>query len=127
MWGAEVTRVDFDVEAAFDQTPGPNAGLPRELRSVRLEDIPSCFEGIIPSSICTVAADGTPNITYISVVYRLDEEHVVLSRQFFKKTEENTGVNPLAQVQLVEPSTGRQFLLDLEYERTETSGRPSNA
>jgi predicted pyridoxine 5'-phosphate oxidase superfamily flavin-nucleotide-binding protein len=28
MWGAEVTRVDFDVEAAFDQTPGPNAGLP---------------------------------------------------------------------------------------------------
>lgn len=90
--------------------------------SVRLEDIPSCFEGIIPSSICTVAADGTPNITYISVVYRLDEEHVVLSRQFFKKTEENTGVNPLAQVQLVEPSTGRQFLLDLEYERTETSG-----
>lgn len=89
---------------------------------VRLEEIPSCFEGIIPSSICTVSSDGMPNITYISVVHRIDAEHVALSRQFFKKTEDNTTVNPLAQVQVIEPETGRQFLLDLEYERTETSG-----
>ena len=27
-WLDEVTRVDFEVEAAFDQTPGPNAGQP---------------------------------------------------------------------------------------------------
>ena len=26
MWGEEVTRVDLAPEAAFDQTPGPNAG-----------------------------------------------------------------------------------------------------
>jgi adenylate cyclase len=90
--------------------------------SVRLEDIPSCFEGIIPCSICTVAEDGTPNITYISVVQRVDSEHVALSRQFFKKTEDNTVVNPYAQIQLQEPGTGRQFILDLEYERTETEG-----
>ena len=90
--------------------------------AVRLEDISSCFEGIIPCSICTVAADGTPNITYISVVQRVDSDHVALSRQFFKKTEENTIVNPYAQVQLSEPRTGRQFILDLEYERTETRG-----
>lgn len=90
--------------------------------SVRLEDIPSCFEGIIPCSICTVAADGTPNITYLSVVHRIDENHVALSRQFFKKTEENANINPLAQVQILEPTTGRQFLLDLEFERTETEG-----
>ena len=63
-----------------------------------LEDIPSCFEGIIPSAICTVAADGTPNVTYISVVHRIDDDHVALSRQFFKKTDENTDVNPYAQV-----------------------------
>jgi putative methionine-R-sulfoxide reductase with GAF domain len=90
--------------------------------SVRLEDIPACFEGIIPSSICTVAPDGTPNITYISVVHRIDEDHVALSRQFFKKTEANADVNPLAQVQVIEPGSGRQFLLDLEFERTETDG-----
>jgi putative methionine-R-sulfoxide reductase with GAF domain len=90
--------------------------------TVPLEEIPSCFEGIIPSSICTVAADGTPNITYISVVTRVDESHVALSRQFFKKTEENAAVNPLAQVQVLEPATGRAFQLDLEFERTETAG-----
>ena len=90
--------------------------------SVRLEDIPGCFEGIIPCSLATVADDGTPNITYISVVHRVDADHVALSRQFFKKTEDNTVVNPHAQIQLSEPGTGREFLLDLEYERTETEG-----
>jgi hypothetical protein len=89
---------------------------------VALEDIPTCFEGIIPSSICTVGEDGWPNITYLSVVTRVDSNHVALSRQFFKKTEENTNFNPFAQVQLLEPNTGRQFRLDLEYERTETQG-----
>lgn len=90
--------------------------------SVRLEDIPSCFEGIIPSSICTVAADGTPNITFISVVTRVDETHVALSRQFFKKTEENATINPFAQIQVLEPASGRAFQLDLEFERTDTAG-----
>jgi predicted pyridoxine 5'-phosphate oxidase superfamily flavin-nucleotide-binding protein len=90
--------------------------------SVPLEDIPSAFEGIIPAAIGTVAEDGTPNATFISVVNRIDEEHVALSRQFFKKTDENTIVNPLAQVLLMEPDTGRLFALDLVYERTETEG-----
>jgi class 3 adenylate cyclase/putative methionine-R-sulfoxide reductase with GAF domain len=90
--------------------------------AVRLEDIPSCFEGIIPAAISTVAPDGTPNVTYISVVQRIDSDHVALSRQFFKKTDDNTRVNPYAQVCLLEPETGRLFLLDLVYERTETEG-----
>lgn len=89
---------------------------------VPLSEISSCFEGIIPSSICTVAPDGTPNVTYLSVVHYVDEQHVALSRQFFKKTEQNTEQNPLAQLGLIEPDTGRQFLLDVIYERTETEG-----
>jgi adenylate cyclase len=89
---------------------------------VPLEDIPSAFEGIIPAAISTVAEDGTPNATYLSIVHRVDETHVALSRQFFKKTEENTLVNPRAQVLLIDTESGRSFLLDLVYERTETSG-----
>lgn len=81
-----------------------------------------CFEGIIPASIATVASDGTPNCTYISVVHRIDDERVALSRQFFKKTDENTNANPYAQVLVMEPPTGRIFALDLLYERTETEG-----
>jgi hypothetical protein len=89
---------------------------------VRLEDIPSCFEGIIPTAIATLAEDGTPNVTYLSVVQYMDEDHVALSRQFFKKTDENTIVNPKAQICLVEPPTGRLFALDLVYERTVSEG-----
>jgi putative methionine-R-sulfoxide reductase with GAF domain len=91
-------------------------------RSVRLEDISTAFEGVIPSVICTVAEDGTPNATYLSVVHRIDDDHVALSRQFFNKTDENTTVNPFAQVLVMEPETGRLFSLDLVYERTESEG-----
>jgi hypothetical protein len=91
-------------------------------RSISLRDIPSAFEGIIPAAIATLANDGTPNVTYISVVYPVDDKHVALSRQFFKKTDENTIVNPYAEVLLVEPETGRMFALDLVYEHTVSEG-----
>jgi adenylate cyclase len=91
-------------------------------RDVHLADIPSCFEGIVPSAIATVAPDGTPNVTYLSVVQYIDEDHVALSRQFFKKTDENTATNPYAQVQLTEATTGLPYLVDLRYDRTETEG-----
>lgn len=90
--------------------------------TVPLDQMASCFEGIIPTSICTVSPDGMPNVTYLSVVHRIDATHVALSRQFFKKTEENELANPYAQIGLVEPGTGRQFRLDLVYEGTETEG-----
>lgn len=90
--------------------------------AIPLSEISTALEGVLPSSLSTVGVDGMPNITYISVVSRLDDEHVVLSRQFFKKTEDNAGANPHAQVQVVEPDTGRAFLLDLVYDCTETSG-----
>ena len=32
---------------------------------------------------------GTPNVTYLSIVHRLDEWHVGLSYQFFNKTRKN--------------------------------------
>lgn len=89
---------------------------------VGLDEIPSCFEGIIPASIATVANDGTPNVTYLSVIHRVGDEHVALSRQFFLKTEANTSANPYAQLLVIEGATGRQFRLDTVYERTETSG-----
>lgn len=91
-------------------------------RSVALADIPGCFEGIIPSAISTLAADGTPNVTYLSVVHRVDDDHVALSRQFFNKTDSNTLVNPYAQVCVIDPYSGSMYLLDLVYERTESEG-----
>jgi GAF domain/Pyridoxamine 5'-phosphate oxidase len=90
--------------------------------SVPLEEIETCFEGVIPSPFCTCSASGVPNITYLSVVHRLDSNHVALSFQFFNKSRKNLLENPKAQVLLVEPATFRQFQLDLVYETTLTDG-----
>ena len=87
-----------------------------------LDAIASCFEGIVPATICSCAADGTPNVTYLSIVHRLDEWHVGLSHQFFNKTRKNVLENPMVQVIVVSPETADQYRLDLQYERTEVEG-----
>jgi hypothetical protein len=89
---------------------------------VSLAEIASCFEGVIPSPICTCSGDGVPNVTYLSIVHRIDEHHVGLSVQFFNKTRRNILENPRAQVLLVVPETGDQYRLDLAFERTVVSG-----
>jgi len=90
--------------------------------TVPLVDIASCFEGVIPSTICSCAKDGTPNLTYLSIVHCIDANHVGLSNQFFNKTWKNIQENPRAQVIVCKPETGDQFRLDLRYERTVTEG-----
>lgn len=93
-----------------------------ETFSVPLEEIETCFEGIIPSPFCTCSASGMPNVTYLSVVHRLDSNHVALSFQFFNKSKRNLLENPKAQVIVLEPATCRQCQLDLVYEATLTEG-----
>jgi adenylate cyclase len=90
--------------------------------AIPLESISSCFEGIIPASICTCSADGRPNVTNLSIVHRVDSQHVGLSFQFFNKTRANIVQNPFAQVVVVSPTNMRQYRLDLRHERTEAEG-----
>lgn len=90
--------------------------------TVPLDHIPACFEGIIPSSICSCAKDGMPNTTFLSIVHRIDDHHVGLSFQFFNKTARNVRENPFVQVIVISPETAEQFRLDLRYERTDSAG-----
>jgi hypothetical protein len=90
--------------------------------SVSLESIRPCLQGVIPSMIATCSADGTPNVTLLSIVHYVDAERVALTRQFFNKTAANLDENPWAQVVVVDPRTSDQFLLDLRYLHTETEG-----
>jgi predicted pyridoxine 5'-phosphate oxidase superfamily flavin-nucleotide-binding protein len=90
--------------------------------SVPLREIEECFQGVVPSMIASCSAEGVPNVTEISIVHWVDDEHVALSRQFFNKTIRNLQANAHGQVSVIDPQTGRQFEIDLLYERTETEG-----
>ena len=87
-----------------------------------LEAIRRCFEGAIPAQIATCAPDGTPNVAYLSQVHYVDSANVALSFQFFSKTRENVLANPYAMAQVIDPVTGTQYHLTLQYLRTETEG-----
>ncbi len=87
-----------------------------------LDAIRPCFEGAIPAVMATCAADGTPNVAYISQVYYVDARHVALSFQFFNTTRKNILANPVATVLVLHPQTAAFFRLHIRYLRTETAG-----
>jgi predicted pyridoxine 5'-phosphate oxidase superfamily flavin-nucleotide-binding protein len=89
---------------------------------IPLSSISACFEGLIPATIATASADGTPNVTHLSRVHMVDDEHVALSNQFFSKTIQNLAVNPRASLCVIDPINYDSYRLVLQYERTERRG-----
>lgn len=87
-----------------------------------LDAIRTCLEGVIPGTIATADAEGTPNVSQLSQVHYVDPGHIALSYQFFNKTRANILTNPDAQLEVIDPSTGAQYRLRLSYLRTETDG-----
>ena len=87
-----------------------------------LAELEACFEGVIPSIISTADADGLPNISYLSHVAIVDDDHVALSNQFFAKTAANIRLNPQATLLVVDGHNGAQFRLDLQFAYSMESG-----
>jgi len=75
-----------------------------------------------PCLMVTCSADGVPNATVISQVYYVDREHAALSFQFFSKTIRNVRENPRAWVGLSDYPNGADWVLELEFLRSETEG-----
>ncbi len=96
------------------------AALPQP--AVDLGEVRPCLEGAIPAIMATCAADGTPNVAYISQVYYVDEGHVSLSFQFFNKTRQNLLANPRSTLLVLNPLNAVFYRLHLRYLRTEDSG-----
>ncbi len=96
------------------------AALP--LPAVDLGEVRPSLEGAIPAIMATCAADGTPNVAYISQVYYVDEGHVSLSFQFFNKTRQNLLANPRSTLLVLNPLNAVFYRLHLRYLRTEESG-----
>ncbi len=87
-----------------------------------LRDLDRCFGGAIPMVMATAAADGTPNVTYLSRAHKVDDERIAISNQFMSKTSRNLAVNPRASVLLMDPITHDEYRVSLVYERTERRG-----
>lgn len=90
--------------------------------SVPLHTLTSCFQGLIPATLYTCAADGTPNSAYLSHVEYVDDRHVALSFQFFNKSRRNVAENPRAVVRVVDPDTQQGWELRLRFSRSDTAG-----
>ncbi len=82
----------------------------------------NCLEGVVPAGVATCSSDLMPNVTYVSQVMYVDQDHIALSFQFFNKTRENILSNPLAAVLMVDPDTAARYRLKVRYLRTETEG-----
>jgi hypothetical protein len=89
-------------------------GLPAEIRPV--------LENGIPAVMVTCSAAGVPNTTVVSQVYYVDETHAALSFQFFSKTIRNIRENPRAYVCVSDIAGRAHWVLELEFERSETEG-----
>ena len=89
---------------------------------VALSSLQPCFEGIVPADLATASASGIPNVTYLSRVRYVDEDHIALSNQFLSKTTRNLAENPRASLLLIDPTTWDQFRLTIVFERTIRKG-----
>jgi Pyridoxamine 5'-phosphate oxidase len=140
--------VRFTVQEIFLQTPGPGAGHrvcpPEEplsnaepaghgarLGSARPhltdertlpDEIKSVMENGLPAIVVTCSADGIPNATIISHVHYVDKTHAALSFQFFNKTIRNVRENSYACVALNDVMANAKWILDVQYEHSETEG-----
>jgi len=92
------------------------------MTAVDLAEVRPCLEGVIPAMVATTAADGTPNVAYISQVYYVDEGHVALSFQFFNKTRQNLLAHPRSTLLVLNPLNAVFYRLHLRYLRTEEEG-----
>lgn len=90
--------------------------------SIDVFAIRECLDGGVPAVIATCAADGTPNVSYVSQVHLVDARHVALSFQFFNKTRQNVLANPWATTYVINPESGARYRLHLRYLRTECEG-----
>jgi hypothetical protein len=80
------------------------------------------MENGIPAVVVTCSADGIPNATIISQVYYVDKAHIALSFQFFNKTIRNVRENPHACVALNDVVANIRWILDVQYDHSETEG-----
>ena len=90
--------------------------------TIALTDIARCFQGTIPSIIATSSPEGEPNVTHLSQVFLVDDQHVAASNQFFAKTTANLAANPLATLMCPDPVDLTTYKLLVRHEGAQRDG-----
>lgn len=86
------------------------------------EEMISALQGVFPSCLNTIDAQGIPNTSYISQVHYIDDKHVALSNQFFNKSMQNIQETKTISVNVMTPENLDSWYLHLDYVRSETEG-----
>jgi len=85
-------------------------------------ELQGAFQGIFPGVITTVSKENIPNLSYISQVHYIDNEHLAVSWQFFNKTCKNIQDNPNFSVVVTSPTTFSMWKIDLNFIESLTEG-----
>jgi uncharacterized protein len=80
------------------------------------------LQGALPSALATVDETGVPNLSYISQIFYVDNNHVALSNQFFNKSMRNIKSNGTATVNVVRPDNLKSWYIELKHKESKTDG-----
>jgi predicted pyridoxine 5'-phosphate oxidase superfamily flavin-nucleotide-binding protein len=80
------------------------------------------FNGMATIALATSDPDGTPNVTYVSQLWYVDDRHVAISNQFHNKTSRNLDANPKAHIRAVDVTDLSRWALDVDLVRRESEG-----
>ncbi|MFD0681679.1 MULTISPECIES: response regulator transcription factor [unclassified Paenibacillus] len=80
------------------------------------------FDGTFPCTLVTSTQDEVPNITNLSRVWYIDEDHVAIANQFLNKAESNLKQNPLASIKIANPNDLYHWELTVKYIHSEMEG-----
>jgi hypothetical protein len=85
-------------------------------------ELQGALQGILPGIITTVSKENIPNLSYITQVHYIDNDHLAISWQFFNKTYKNIQESPYFSVVVTSPTTFSMWKIDLIFVKTLTEG-----
>jgi len=86
------------------------------------KDMIPAMQSVVPSTMATVSADGVPNLTYVSQVYYVDDNHVAISVQYMNKSWNNLSENPNLTIILTHPATIKMWKINLVFKEIKYYG-----
>lgn len=86
------------------------------------EEMLPALMGVVPATLITCCNNGIPNITNISRVWYVDQNHVAIANHMLKKSIRNLQENPYAFIRTMDTNTFSTWEIEVKYEGPRTNG-----